>query len=196
MTTPKPLPTYYKGHVFRSRLEARWAIVFDHLAIPWEYEKEAYKLPSGNYLPDFWLPTIRGGMWFEVKGQEPTGHETNLAFELAKTTGADVAVAFGAIPADGEDSDYDSAHMHFAPDEWSEDGWDCCYHFQSCPTCGTVGFEFEDYVGRLPCRCSYQGHEQGVSHVKVYNALEAGRTARFDNGHYNPNPSPARKWRK
>ena len=32
------IPTTYKGIYFRSRLEAKWAFVFDQIGWPWEYE--------------------------------------------------------------------------------------------------------------------------------------------------------------
>lgn len=50
----KPIETKWNGYVFRSRLEARWAIFFDALGVEWEYEPEGFELPSGRrYLPDF-----------------------------------------------------------------------------------------------------------------------------------------------
>lgn len=65
----KPIPTRYAGCHFRSRLEARWAVFFDHLGIEWEYEPQGFELPSGRrYLPDFLLPTC--GTWIEVKGSD------------------------------------------------------------------------------------------------------------------------------
>lgn len=81
MTAPTYIPaieTEYAGCRFRSRLEARWAVFFDHLGIPWEYEQQGFELawrlsawgdddmPSIRYLPDFWLPGL--GVWAEVKG--------------------------------------------------------------------------------------------------------------------------------
>ena len=59
------LPTYYNGVRFKSALEARWAMYFDLIDIEWRYEDEGYSLPSGPYLPDFWLPVA--GMHAEVK---------------------------------------------------------------------------------------------------------------------------------
>src|SRR5690606_6761657 len=52
-----------------SRLEARYAVMFDYLGIDWEYEHEGYQLSNGKwYLPDFWLPNFNaGGMFVEVK---------------------------------------------------------------------------------------------------------------------------------
>lgn len=53
---PKAIPTWYAGTLFRSRTEARWALLMDMLEIEWDYEPEGYQLPSIFYLPDFWLP--------------------------------------------------------------------------------------------------------------------------------------------
>lgn len=68
----KAIETRYAGHRFRSRLEARWAVFFDHLGIQWEYEGEGYELPSGRYLPDFRLEKVaylgKLDLWCEVKG--------------------------------------------------------------------------------------------------------------------------------
>jgi nucleoside 2-deoxyribosyltransferase len=91
----KPIETVYRGYRFRSRLEARWAVFFDTLAIPWEYERQGFDLGNdGWYLPDFFLPTLdwndwtyydsNHGVWVEVKREGVT--ET----EMSKTR------AFGA----------------------------------------------------------------------------------------------------
>lgn len=62
------IETTYKGYLFRSRLEARWAVFLDEAKLDWEYEIEGYKLTNGEwYLPDFWLPTFHGGVYIEVK---------------------------------------------------------------------------------------------------------------------------------
>ena len=76
----KAIQTTYHGYKFRSRLEARWYIFFEHLKIGCEYEAEGYEIPNIAYkqivkfrnavhfkmgekppkkfkwLPDFWLP--------------------------------------------------------------------------------------------------------------------------------------------
>ena len=52
----KPIQTAYNGYLFRSRLEARWAVFFDTMGIRYEYEAEGYDLDGVWYLPDFWLP--------------------------------------------------------------------------------------------------------------------------------------------
>ncbi len=53
----KAIETEYNGILFRSRLEARWAIYFDQLGIEWVYEPECFVLNNGlKYTPDFYLP--------------------------------------------------------------------------------------------------------------------------------------------
>ena len=76
----KAIETTYKGYRFRSRLEARWAVFFDTLGIPWKYENEGYQkeidtdlgTKTKRYLPDFFLPSRwgKGGMFVEVKGNK------------------------------------------------------------------------------------------------------------------------------
>ncbi|WP_435279281.1 hypothetical protein [Streptomyces sp. 1222.5] len=86
----KAIETRYAGCRFRSRLEARWAVLFNALDIPWEYEPQGFENRSWcdcdtpeaelfdgrrncsgrheRYLPDFWLPESK--TWVEVKGDE------------------------------------------------------------------------------------------------------------------------------
>ena len=62
----KALETWYLGHHFRSRLEARWASFFKHSDIDFQYEHQGYQLPDGTcYLPDFYLSKFHA--WAEVK---------------------------------------------------------------------------------------------------------------------------------
>ena len=62
----KAIETVYKGYRFRCRLEARWAVFFDAIGLPFEYEPEGFTLDDGTkYLPDFWLPSLK--MWVEIK---------------------------------------------------------------------------------------------------------------------------------
>jgi len=78
----KPIPTEYAGVRFRSRLEARWAMLLDDKKIRWVYEVEGYELPDGGwYLPDFWLPDIH--TFLEVKGPMQQGIEKVWEFAAA-----------------------------------------------------------------------------------------------------------------
>lgn len=63
----KAINTRYNGYLFRSRLEARWAMFFDALGLEYEYEMEGYEMEGIRYLPDFYIPSLN--RWFEIKGQ-------------------------------------------------------------------------------------------------------------------------------
>lgn len=55
MSEIKPIETRYKRVLFRSRLEARWAVFFDSMGISWQYEPEGFGFGGMKYLPDFLL---------------------------------------------------------------------------------------------------------------------------------------------
>lgn len=93
MKTISAISTEYGGFKFRSRTEARWAIFFDALCIPWEYEKEGYEIAGVRYLPDFWLPTIK--MFAEVKPGAFDKAARNLAIQINNQTGFDVLMLCG-----------------------------------------------------------------------------------------------------
>lgn len=87
------IETIYRGNRFRSRTEAKWAVFLDLVGEPYDYEPQGMELPSGPYLPDFWLP--RAGAWLEVKGAWDQV-ETYARFgELAAGTDRPVLVAAG-----------------------------------------------------------------------------------------------------
>jgi hypothetical protein len=120
-TIIKPIETQYDGIRFRSRLEARWAVFFNALSIPWNYEVEGFDLGKlGFYLPDFWLPRHR--YLIEIKAEYPTDEQTkkaSLAAEAMQANGG--YVFYGQIPANylasnGNDSLF-GANLVF-------DGWD------------------------------------------------------------------------
>lgn len=105
----KAIQTEYKGYLFRSRLEARWAVFFDALNEPWEYEKEGFDLGGdvGRYLPDFYLPKL--DVWLEVKGKEPSEIEVERCRVLSIKTEKSVLIVAG-VPKhfyiDGDDDGY------------------------------------------------------------------------------------------
>lgn len=65
----KAIETAYKGYLFRSRLEAKWAVFLDALGLEWEYESQSFELEGIWYLPDFWLP--QDHTFLEVKPLQP-----------------------------------------------------------------------------------------------------------------------------
>lgn len=69
----KAIQTEWHGCRFRSRLEARWAVVFEAMGIDWEYEPEGFVLDDGTwYLPDFLLHGIKGDNGHEYLSDNDT----------------------------------------------------------------------------------------------------------------------------
>ncbi len=64
MATIKAIPTTYRGVAMRSRLEARWAALFDALQWYWEYEPD---LQAGYVIPDFLLANFAHVLIIECK---------------------------------------------------------------------------------------------------------------------------------
>jgi hypothetical protein len=109
----KPIETLYRDHWFRSRLEARWAVFFDALGVPWRYEEEGIDLadvtlpnePMGLQYMHLLFSAARhetitrsGGSskrylpdfylpyqdyWAEIKAQAPSRREAELMARLA-----------------------------------------------------------------------------------------------------------------
>lgn len=102
--TIKPIETQYNGYLFRSRTEARWAVLFDELGVKYEYEFEGFDLgKEGWYLPDFWLPETKGmtsrmGFWVEIKPTHLTEKEIKRCEELARQSNHD-CVSFEGTPS-------------------------------------------------------------------------------------------------
>jgi hypothetical protein len=62
---PAPIRVKVGQTITRSVLEGRWATCLSELGVAWMYEPKLWNLPSGRYLPDFWLP--EHGVWMEIK---------------------------------------------------------------------------------------------------------------------------------
>lgn len=108
----EPLPTIYKGVTYRSRAEARWAVVFEKLGWKHFYEPEAFSLKSGHYLPDFYLSDVDA--YFEVKGKPPTFREKLLAEELCESTDTVVLISTG--PPNPDRKLFDEDLIVFVPE--------------------------------------------------------------------------------
>ena len=186
----KVLPTRYAGIDFRSRTEARWAVFFNTLGVRWVYEMEGFDLPSGNYLPDFWLPDQ--SCWFEVKGEHPTERETSLAMELATATGNTCYIAFGMLPRseemDASGPEYrrvegESFHACFGYDE-DHGGWDLHYEWTLCHVCDKADITFDARGARVDCPCDHSQHGNGDkcyngNDQRIVHAYETAATWRF-----------------
>lgn len=104
----KAIETSYRGYRFRSRLEARWAVFFDALSIPWVYESEGFDLGSGErYLPDFLLtmsipveyaPPIRQSVWVEIKPEPIQEHSQEWSRARALADSSHPVLILSGIP--------------------------------------------------------------------------------------------------
>lgn len=129
LQTIKAIPTKYKGHAFRSRLEARWAVLLDHLPVTWDYEGEGFDLLHYDYdeakgrvdkhlwyLPDFFIPAW--DTFVEIKPRGPLDDEAiGKGHLLALRSGKAVVVVAGN-PWPGEYK----AWLFPASDDLAEDG--------------------------------------------------------------------------
>lgn len=87
-------PVTYANTPFKSTAEARWAVLFDALNVPWRYEPERFRTGRGGYVPDFQLPTL--GVWWGVKGAPPTKAAQQAALSVARQS-RPVCLAWGPM---------------------------------------------------------------------------------------------------
>lgn len=150
----KIIETEYKGTIYRSRTEARWAVFMTALNFPFVYEPECFDLgKDGWYVPDFWLPSIDSFM--EVKPEIMVEGRESPTLALCRETKKDVYVFFGQpkMPDFGESHCIDNAIKHFG-----EGGEDYSYWFCCCPHCKQVGIEFNGRSDRIACKCPRSSH--------------------------------------
>jgi len=183
-STITPIETLYGGCRFRSRLEARWAVFFDALDLRWEYEPEAFALPSGAYLPDFRLHLASGPVWFEVKAPHASRNDARWE-DLGELTRGYVYVAFG-MPKLSNERGPDGPHLSVDLAEmdmlWVAPLWDHYQAFCICTRCGCVGIEFDGRSARI-CgdRCwPDSDDEHNLSDPRLVRAYQQALSARFE----------------
>lgn len=187
MPATRAIQTSYGDCRFRSRAEARWAVFFDRLDVPWDYEPEGFELPSGRYLPDFFLPATKGGTYFEVKGQKPDDAELTKARELCAASGKRVLIAVRAPLAPDGMSAFAESMVAFLPGPHRTDSgemivsedWD--YWWCECARCGAVGVEHTGRSARLGCFCYDPSDDKQFNYMsdRLMAAYAAARSARF-----------------
>lgn len=202
----KAIETHWKGYRFRSRLEARWAVFFETLGVDWQYEPEGFKTSEGPYLPDFFLPNVRKGLWVEIKPNVKDNAEETAERKLLDVvthTGCDGTILKGDPWENaGEDlylrpgvPDWSGSAIFGLMDDGGAGVYDCPYCFCTCPNCGKVGFEFDGRGARI-CwdECGdgariddfdYGTHPDKVysaNHPRILRAASAARAARFEHG--------------
>lgn len=167
------IQTRYKGHYFRSRIEARWAVFYDSLSIEWMYEPEGYVVRGVPYLPDFYIPHL--DCFIEIKGAEPTDEEKDKARWLCEVTKKSVYIFFGAMDSSHGDSAIE--YMIWTGDDGKQfPVEDTGKAWAKCPKCGDSGITHCGDPGRLPCGCDGVRHEY---HPRILIALEEAQSYRF-----------------
>jgi hypothetical protein len=166
----KAIETEYRGYRFRSRLEARWAVFLDSIDAAWEYEVEGFELPSGRYLPDFFIrsPDVGSklrwqGAWLEVKPTPPTETERRLLSELAFATDCIAILAVG-LPG--------SNYLFEASPEKN-----CYQHEYLVPVADSINIQFllQHTIGRfLDWRDRFR--------IDIDRHIRAAKQARFEHG--------------
>lgn len=186
MKTIRAIETVYRGIRYRSRLEARWAVFFTELSIPFEYEKETFDLPGvGYYLPDFWLPEQE--CWVEIKGA--FSQNDGKASRLAKHGEFPVYLFVGDIPyvTRTEFITHDDSAVYYPVGSGEDYGYRWC----ECYACGNLGIQFQGRADRLPCkRCFHCDHivnpRKCGDGIYTYPAIAEGNCpvhgTDFDNG--------------
>lgn len=112
------IPTTYRGTRFRSRTEARWAVLFDAIGWKWEYEP----LDADGYVPDF---AILGAtpLLVEVKADMTTAdldtHVSKITAALPGSWDRDVLVVGGSWSLAVEDG-YHVAGVLLEWGEWGD----------------------------------------------------------------------------
>jgi hypothetical protein len=163
--------TDYHGQQFRSKLEAKWAMVLDELQVVWEYEPEARYTQHGGYLPDFYLPRMKGGLWLEIKpydafekGEDPRWPEFAMQRDQPLVVAYGLSDPYQLPDAYGEQP---GVCIKCFPDGAIDQG----YLLTCCLVCGSVGFEFE---GRGARACS--------NRLSCYGRPDADRGHNPDDG--------------
>jgi hypothetical protein len=94
----KAIPTTYRGVEFRSRLEAKWAVMFDLLEWPWEYEP----IDLDGYIPDFIIKWSHGHTLCEVKPATTTSELLEAVPKIEQSGWRGEALIVGASIGRGD----------------------------------------------------------------------------------------------
>lgn len=173
-------PTTYNGYLFRSKLEAKWAVFFDLIGVPYMYEPEAFRCKDGSqYTPDFYLPEsfLRGQsgkrLYMEIK---PIGFTTHYGPEndryikrIASSLPNDNLCLFVGEPYD----------LLFG--EWNPENLQLCPYYDNymvlmyCVECSVLKVDFRE-GNYMYCPCC--GGDISIDAMKPF-AIDA-RQYRFD----------------
>lgn len=194
----RAIQTEYKGYLFRSRLEARWAVFFDVCGVAWEYEPEGYDLGDGLcYLPDFLLHgvTVNHGyfkkncdIYVEVKGQmnDADAEKINRFYAAGYSENDDWGVSptavyvVGNIP-DGEDMREILDNLQDAAYK-DHHGWPNYYNFATVDGDYFAAYPGVDKHGRFNLFGDDSTYLWHMNKAATQRAFRMARQARFEYG--------------
>jgi hypothetical protein len=193
MSGMKAIQTQYKGYLFRSRLEARWAVFFDACGIDFEYEPEGYDLGNGlMYLPDFLLHGVdgRGGgdLYVEVKGQmtDADAKKINRFYELGKEDSdaygksKTAILVVGNIPSG---SDIDDILWCIEGEAYANNGdWPNSYNFETIDGDYFAAYPGINKNGKLELFGDDSNYLRDMDDAATEKAYRIARQARFEHG--------------
>jgi hypothetical protein len=174
------MPVLYAGTLFRSHLEARWAIFLNHLDLKWEYEPQGFKTRGVPYLPDFAVFAPLGLLWAEIKPaweSDPEGVGKWRLFTTERPRPSRAALLTGK-PA------VRSVHLVIGGDEESDSPlrgpWeDDRQEWRPCP----AGYHFDlAYPGTNRVRFAEDGCPDDFGRggdARIENAVRVALSARF-----------------
>lgn len=164
----------YDGFIFRSKIEAKWYLLFTTLGIECYYEPETFSLNIGgrvvNYLIDFQLPEL--DCYVEIKlSQRPTHEECVKCYALAQETGKDVYLFYEDIGKKQTNGyKYQGGSGAFFP----------LQRLTQCPFCKRFDFTKLGLVGSAHTKCGCDCMELRNSDAfAIQTAVKLVRSERF-----------------
>lgn len=198
------IQTRYNGYLFRSRLEARWAVFMDEAGIPYSYESEGFEISARIdwldkahlttglhvkrfYLPDFWLPVQEHYVEIkpalrdekgEIKWPDDEMCQLQVAFE--QQTGKSLIIVCGEPGYGHSDRDHDHAsYSGFTAGDYD-------YEWCECGSCGAIGLQYygraERNIHRAGCSIDITNGHYGADTPRLRRAHDRARAARFEHG--------------
>lgn len=181
MPNIQPIETAYAGRLFRSRLEARWAVFFDAMRCRWEYEPEGFRMPDGSgYLPDF---RLAGRLWVEIK---PLIHPEME--DLGKARLRMLCIPTPSLLVAGDPGEYRSIWYDEYEGEVFDDRIDA--QFAQCRRCSALAL-YHEWACLMTCRdgCQCEKVLDGGDAHSVRAATKAALACRFDGARRGAPPS-------
>lgn len=140
----RPKRTEFKNTVYRSKLEAKWAVFFDSLGLRYEYEPHFEEVSLGyypiNYAPDFYLEDL--DIHVEVKPKELEDSEIEKVLAWARDIGP-MLILNQSYPHQTDDG-YPFVYWKYKRDRPGRiQRWWC-----ECPQCGKIDLSYKNDIPR------------------------------------------------